>query len=107
MSLWLTILVAGLATFAIRLSFIFLLGRIRVPDWFQRALRFVPVAVLSAIIVPETVVRESVPDLSFHNPQLLSGILAVIVAWRTKNVLLTIAVGMVALIVFQTLLGSP
>ena len=43
---------AGLLTYGIRLSFIALMGRITVPDWFQRALRFVPAAVLSAIIVP-------------------------------------------------------
>jgi len=40
-------------------------------------------------------------DLSFGNVRLLAGVLAALVAWRTKNVLLTIAVGMVALWVLQ------
>jgi branched-subunit amino acid transport protein len=78
----------------------------RVPDWFQRALRFVPAAVLSAIILPELVTRNSGLDLSWHNPQLLSGILAILVAWRTKNVILTIVAGMAALLVLQALLGG-
>jgi branched-subunit amino acid transport protein len=104
MSLWL-IIFAGLATFATRLSFIFLLDRVNIPAWFQRSLRYVPAAVLSAIILPELANRNGALDVSASNSQLLSGALAVLVAWRTKNVMLTIIVGMVALLVFQAVLG--
>jgi branched-subunit amino acid transport protein len=105
MSLWLVILLAGLLTFGTRLSFILLLDRLKIPAWFRRGLRFVPVAVLSAIILPELASRNAVLDLSLQNPQLYAGALAVLVAWRTKNVLLTIIVGMVALLIFQAVLG--
>jgi branched-subunit amino acid transport protein len=105
MSLWLVIIFAGLLTFGTRLSFILLLDRIKVPDWFRRGLRFVPVAVLSAIILPELTTRNAVLDLSMRNPQLYAGALAILVAWRTKNVLLTISVGMAALLIFQAVLG--
>jgi branched-subunit amino acid transport protein len=105
MSLWLVILVAGLLTFAIRLSFILLLDRIKVPDWFRRGLRFVPMAVLSAIILPQLATLNAALDLSLRNPQLYAGALAILVAWRTKNVLLTIVMGMAALLVFQAILG--
>ena len=105
MSLWLVILLAGLLTFGTRLSFILLLDRIKVPDWFRRGLRFVPAAVLSATILPELATRNAALDLSLRNPQLYAGALAVLVAWRTKNVLLTIIAGMVALLVFQAVLG--
>jgi branched-subunit amino acid transport protein len=105
MSLWLVILVSGLLTFAIRLSFILLLDRIKVPDWFRRGLRFVPVAVLSAIILPQLATLNAALDLSLRNPQLYAGALAILVAWRTKNVLLTIVMGMAALLVFQAILG--
>ena len=105
MSLWLVIVFAGLLTFATRLSFILLLDRMKVPDWFRHGLRFVPVAVLSAIILPELATRNTALDLSLHNPQLYAGALAILVAWRTRNVLLTILAGMVALLVFQALLG--
>jgi branched-subunit amino acid transport protein len=106
MSIWLMIFLAGLITFAIRLSFIFLLDRISVPQWFQRALRFVPAAVLSAIILPAVATRSGALDVSLRNPQLLSGAVAVWVAWRTKNIFLTIISGMIALIVLQALLGQ-
>ena len=105
MSLWLVIVFAGLLTFGTRLSFILLLDRIQVPDWFRRGLRFVPVAVLSAIILPELATRNAVIDLSLRNPQLYAGALAILVAWRTKNVLLTISVGMAALLIFRALMG--
>jgi branched-subunit amino acid transport protein len=65
----------------------------------------VPAAVLSAIILPELVNRNGALDISLRNPQLWSGILAVLVAWRTKNVILTITAGTVALLIFQALLG--
>jgi branched-subunit amino acid transport protein len=95
---WLPVLaLAGLATFATRLSFIALEGRVRTPPLLARALRFVPPAVLSAIILPELIVRDGVLDLSPGNARFLAGAVAAAVAWRTRSVLLTIAVGMCAL----------
>ncbi len=104
MNLWLTMAIAGLLTYAIRLSFIMLLERVSMPDWFQRALRFVPAAVLSAIIVPGLFDRGGAVDFSPRNPQVWAGVLAIAVAWRTRNVLATIAAGMAALLVLQLLL---
>jgi len=101
MNLWITILGMGIVTFAIRLSFITLMGRIEAPLLVQRALRFVPPAVLSAIIFPELLMRNGRLDVSFGNLRLLAGALAALVAWRTKNVLLTIGVGMAALWILQ------
>ncbi len=105
MSFWVTMVAAGLLTFATRLSFILLLDKINMPLWFRQSLRFVPVAVLSAIILPELVQRNGALDISWHNPQLLSGAVAVLVAWRTRNVLLTIIAGMAALLLLQAALG--
>jgi len=97
--------IAGLLTFGTRLSFIFLLDRIKVPDWFRRGLRFVPVAVLSAIILPDLTSPNGTLFLSWRNPQLLAGLVAVLVAWKTKNVILTILAGLAALVIFQLLLA--
>ena len=105
MNIWITMIIAGLLTFATRLSFILLLDRIRVPDWFRRGLRFVPVAVLSAIILPALTSPNNTLFLSWRNPELLAGLVAILVAWRTKNVLLTILAGMAALVIIQLLFG--
>jgi branched-subunit amino acid transport protein len=105
MSIWLTIIVAGLLTFGTRLSFIFLLNKVRMPDWFRRGLRFVPAAVLSAIILPELTSPGGTLNLSWHNYQLLAGIAAILVAWRTRNVILTILAGMAVLLLLPLLFG--
>lgn len=97
MNLWLIVIGMGIVTFGIRLVPIVLLGRIEIPLMAQRALRFVPPAVLTAIIVPELLYRDSQIDVSLTNVRLLAGLIAIVVAWRTKNALITIGVGMIAL----------
>ena len=104
MTLWLIIIGMGLITYALRLSLIVLLGRMDMPLIVQRGLRFVPPAVLSAIIFPELLRPGGVLDISLGNARLLAGIVAALIAWRTKNVLLTIGVGMAALWILQTLI---
>ena len=105
MNIWIIMIIGGLLTFATRLSFIFLLDRIKVPDWFRRGLRFVPVAVLSAIILPDLTSPTGTLFLNWRNPQLLAGIVAILVAWKTKNVILTILAGIATLVVFLVMLG--
>jgi len=104
MSIWLIMILSGLITYGIRLSFIQLFGKIEVPLWLGRALRFVPPAVLSAIVFPELLMPSGTLDISLSNLRLLAGILAGLIAWRTKNVVLTIAVGMAALLALQALI---
>ncbi len=103
MNLWLTIIASGGVTYALRLSFIVLLGRVVLPEVLRRGLRFVPPAVLAAIILPELVLRQGHLDLAPANPRLLAGLLAGVIAWRTRNVLLTIGVGMAGLWLLQAL----
>lgn len=102
-SLWLVAIVAGLITFALRLSFIIGQERIPMPALLRRALRFVPVAVLIALIVPELLRRDGTWAFSFGNTRLLAGLLATAVAWTTRNILFTIAAGMLALLLLEAL----
>jgi len=100
---WVTIIAAGLLTYATRLFPIISYGRFEIPSQVERALRFVPVAVLTAIFLPEMAYIQEELMLSFRNPRLLAGLLAIVVAWRTKNVMYTILVGMLTLWVLQYL----
>ncbi|NPV87592.1 MAG: AzlD domain-containing protein [Anaerolineae bacterium] len=104
MNIWITIAIAGLLTFCIRYSFIFLLGRAKMPAWLERALYFVPITALSAIILPEVAQHGGTLQLSPRNPQIGAALLAGLVALRTKNVVWSIAVGMAALLVLEALL---
>ena len=103
MNLWLIIIGMGVITYAIRLSMIVMSGQIQLGDHLQRALRYVPPAVLSAIILPEMVQPGGTLDLSLGNERLLAGLIAIVVAWYTKNMIWTVAVGMIALWILQTI----
>lgn len=97
MNFWLIIFGMGLVTYAVRVLPIFVLERYPLPPRLQRALRLVPIAVLSAIILPEMVRPAGVMDRSFDNPRWLAGLVAIGVAYFSRNVLVTIAVGMALL----------
>ena len=103
MNIWLVFLLGGLITFGTRFIFIYLLGRFEVPETMRSALRFVPPAVLTAIVVPELFIRSGRTDVSLTNFRLLAGVVAVILAWKTKNTLLTIVGGMLALLLLEFL----
>jgi len=70
----------------------------------RRALHYVPPAVLSAIIFPDLFLRDNLLDISLDNVRLLAGLTATLVAWYSRNTLLTILAGMIALFLFQILL---
>ncbi|HOI75800.1 MAG TPA: AzlD domain-containing protein [Syntrophales bacterium] len=106
LNIWAAIAACGIVTFLTRLSFIAVHGRVHMPEWFQHMLTFVPVAVLSAIALPEIVIHNGSINWSPLNPKLLGPALAVAVAWRTKNVWGTIAAGMAAMWGLRLLIGA-
>jgi branched-subunit amino acid transport protein len=103
MNIWSTIIVAGILTYATRLSFIMLYGKINMPGLVERALLFVPPAVLTAIFFPELLLDGGELFISIGNARLLAGTLAIAVAWRTKSVTYTIVIGMLTLWILQFL----
>ena len=104
MTIWLIMIALAIGTFLIRISFIMLLSNREVHPLIARALRFVPAAVLSALVIPQILTRNNSLRVSFTNPQLTAGLVAAVVAWRTKNVLFTILSGMAVLWVLQALM---
>jgi branched-subunit amino acid transport protein len=100
-NIWLVLILGGLITFGIRFSLIYLFGKFEIPPMIQRTLHYVPPAVLSAIIFPELFYRNDSLDLAFTNTRLIAGLVAILVAWYSKNTLLTIIVGMIALLILQ------
>ena len=94
--MWVVMLSIGILTFLTRLSFIYLHEKWQPPEVVTRALRFVPVAALTAIFIPELALQNGELVLSLENIRLLAGIIAILVAWRTKSALWTIGVGMLS-----------
>jgi branched-subunit amino acid transport protein len=94
---WAAIFAGGLITLLFRASFIVFADANKFPPWFRRALTFVPAAVIAALIVPGLVLLPGTADISFSHPRFAAGLIALVVAWATRNAMITIAVGMGAL----------
>jgi branched-subunit amino acid transport protein len=93
---------AGAGTFAMRASFLAAAHRrAAVPPWVQRLLRQIPPAALAAIVLPALLRPEGVVD-PLH-PRFAAGVLAGLVAWRTRNTALTLVVGMTTLVLLEAL----
>ncbi len=91
---WLMIIAMGLVTYATRVTALLAL-RGQVAPWLQRWLGFVPVAVFTALIVPELLLKNGQTGRALvPGPALAAGLVGMLVAWRGGNVLLTIAAGM-------------
>ena len=103
MNIWVVMIITGMITYAFRLSFIILFEHKDLPPALQRWLRYVPSAVFAAIIFPEIFVRDGSVVLSSDNSRLFAALIAAIVAWRTKNVLLTILIGMAGLLIIKVI----
>ena len=106
LSIWLLFIAIGLGTFTLRFLFIYLFGKIAMPNWLSRALRFVPAAALAALVLPALTHPGGQLDISLNNFRLLAGLGGAVVAWRTRNVLLTILVGMLILWTLEAVFGT-
>ena len=81
-------------TFGVRYPVLALVSRLSLPPAVLDALKFIPPAVLTAIVVPAVLMPEGLLNLRFDNAYLVAGVAAAVISWRTKNLLLTIVLGM-------------
>jgi branched-subunit amino acid transport protein len=93
------LLIVGLAVIAFLSRAIFILpgSRLSLPPTVERVLRYAPAAALVAIIVPDIFRVDGVVTWSLDSPRVLAGAVAFGVAAWTRNILLTLAGGMVTL----------
>ncbi len=105
MKIWAAIFIVAFITYLERAAFVLLLSHWQLPDWFVRALRFVPVAVFPALIAPLFFISDGALTINPANPRIIGGAIATAVAWRSKNLLATIVVGMLAYWAAAALIG--
>lgn len=94
---WPMIVAIGVLTFAIRLAPLALLAELPLPGWLARALRYVPAAVMAAIIAPPLFFAVGAPTIEPDLRRIAAAALATLVAWRTRSTLLAVVLGMLAL----------
>lgn len=91
---WMTILAAAAVTLLIRASFIVLPSGTRLPAWLMSSLRYVGAAVLPALITPDVLFRDLATGQIVNTARVVAVVVASLVAWRTKSVFATLAIGM-------------
>lgn len=94
MNEWWLILGMMLVTFLPRYVPLALAGRVHLPGWLRQALEFVPIAVLTAIVVQVVWVRPTGLDARIDNPYLWAVVAAGIAAWLRLPLLGVIAIGL-------------
>jgi branched-subunit amino acid transport protein len=92
----LTILLMALVTYLPRAAPLLLLARFSLPGGVVVWLRYVPVAVLSALLYPSILLGDGQIDISLDNEFLLASLPTLITVWRTKSLFWAIVTGIVA-----------
>lgn len=105
MNEFVTILGMALVTFTLRYGTLALVTRVELSPAVKRALRYVPVAVLSAIIVPTIAAPQGALSVAPDNAYLYAGIVAALISWRTRSLLLTIVLGIAVFFVWGALVA--
>jgi branched-subunit amino acid transport protein len=95
--IWAVMIGTGLLTFAMRFAMFSGLAPKKLPPAFEQALGFVPIAVLTAIILPAVLIGDNGSVAISNNAHLPAAILAATVALITRSVLVTIISGLGAL----------
>lgn len=106
MNEWL--LIAGMAalTFTLRYGVLGMSGQISLSPRLTSLLRYVPPAVLTAIVVPAVLIPAGEDLMLTHtNARLVGAVVAILVSYWTKNLLLTIVMGMLTFLGWQWLFG--
>ena len=104
-SLW-VILGLAAATFALRYVPFATLARLSLPAWVEEWLRLVPGAVLAATLAQTLLMPEGRWLLPWRNAHLLAAVPAILIAWRTRSVVATMAVGVGGFALLNLLLLS-
>ncbi len=100
LKLWAVIVAVGLLNYLSRLSFIAFFARRAMPPLLARALKYVPAAMLTALILP-MVVDWKGAAADFATPRVAAALVAAAVAFATRSTLKTLAAGMATLWLLQ------
>jgi branched-subunit amino acid transport protein len=101
MKFWIVIVSVGLLNYLSRLSFIAFFANRSMPPLLARALKFVPAAMLTALVVPMVAATPSLAGGIQIDARLPAAALAVVVAYRVRGTIATLVTGMAALWVFR------
>ena len=102
---WVVIVVLAIGTLLLRSLPLWTHGRIPMPTWLERLLKHVPVAALTALVVPGALYSTQNGTYDLAPERTIAALAALFVALRFKNMLATLIVGMSVLWAAQAVLG--
>jgi branched-subunit amino acid transport protein len=106
MNEFLLILGMSMVTFGMRYPVLALVRVVQLPELVRQGLKYVPATVLMAIVTPAVLMPGGERIiLQRSNAALFASIVAILIAWRTKNLLLTITTGMAVLWMWKWLVA--
>lgn len=91
MTIWAIVLLVALGTYAMRASFLLVVGRFGIPPKLERGLRYIAPAVMAAIVAPAVVSADGA--LAF-DARVVAAVVGALVAWRWRSVPLTLVAGL-------------
>ncbi len=97
----LIILGMSIVTYLPRVLPIIVLTKVKTPEWFMRWLKYIPTAVLAALLAPELLVSGGTLELSLKNKNLLAAVPCFMVAYKTKNLFVTVVTGIVSMLLLN------
>ena len=103
--IFLTIIGMALVTYLPRLLPVWVLSSRSLPPLVVDWLRYVPPAVLAAMLLPSLIVQDQSLNISLNNLFLLAAIPTFLVAWKTRSLFGSVVVGMVLVALGRWLFG--
>ncbi|TLM97486.1 MAG: AzlD domain-containing protein, partial [Actinobacteria bacterium] len=84
---WILVVTLAVGTWSMRSLPIILHGRVPHPAWLERLLKHVPVAALTALVVPGSLYFHVGSTYTLAPARTIAAVAALLAAWRTRNTL--------------------
>lgn len=100
-------LIIGIAvlTFFTRFTFAAILKKTMISEKWNKWMIYVPIAVFTTIIVPALLAPKEELEFSIQNEYLIAGIVALLIAYKTKNLVGTVIIGISIILLLRVLFG--
>ena len=91
---WISIFIAGFVTYLTRMGMIILIDKDVFNESFRKILSYVPSVVFPSIIFPGILLDDYGSLVTIADPKIYGALIAIIVGYFSKNVILTIVSGL-------------
>ena len=95
MSIWISIIIAGIINYLTRLGSVLAINPKKMSDKTKQTLNYVPSAVFPAIIFPAVFLIQENQLVQFNDPKVFAIIIAFFIGIFTKNLIITILSGLI------------